>query len=273
MLSGMTRLLGDIGTIEWCRRTNGILAGGERIRFLAAVGLRTAHVLPRMLAARAGVRGSGPDPSEQEVPDTAFTRAVLQACARLDPMIVQHGYRSFRFARALGLVEGLRCDPEPLFAAAVLHDYAFATMDTLTERCFTLAGADAAAGVLASSGLPASVQHDVLDAITLHLNPSVGAEQGVLQHLLHDGVLVDVLGLRSWDLDPAGIRRVADRHPRHGFVRRGEPLLRAHGRRVHGCRASALFTMGFGPALRLAGWRSVEAREPTSAPRIAEPGR
>ena len=42
----------------------------------------------------------------------------------------------------------------------------------------------------------------MLEAITLHLNPAVPREQGAVQHLTHDGVLLDVLGVRAWELDP-----------------------------------------------------------------------
>ncbi len=251
----MPGLLGDIGTIEWSRRTNGILGRGECARFLTATVLRTARLTPRLLAARAGLRGSGPDPSEITAPDTPFTREILDACGDLDPMIVEHGIRSYIFGAALGRIEGIDVDREALFAAAVLHDYAFGTMDAITDKCFTLVGAEVAEQLVASSPL----RHDILDAITLHLNPSVGRDQGELQHLVHDGVLVDVLGVRAWQLDQAGIARVHDRHPRHGFTVRGEPLLRAHGRRVRGCRAGALFAVGFGPALRMSPWRAADA--------------
>lgn len=252
-------LLGEIGTIEWSRRTNGILGRGERARFLAAVVLRTARVLPRLLASRGGRGGSGPDPSRLTPPDTPFAREVVEACADLDPMVVEHGYRSYVFGRALGAVEGLECDEEALFAATMFHDYAFETMDTLTDRCFTLAGAEIAAQALESSPLSESERHDVLDAITLHLNPVVPPEQGTLQHLAHDGIVLDVLGLRGWELDGAGVWRTFERHPRHGFSVRGEPLLRGHGRRVRGCRAGALFQAGFGPALKLGPWRSLDS--------------
>jgi hypothetical protein len=50
----VSALLGEIGTIEWCRRTNGILGRGEKARYMAAVALETARVLPRMLASRGG---------------------------------------------------------------------------------------------------------------------------------------------------------------------------------------------------------------------------
>ena len=255
----MSGLLGDIGTIEWSRRTNGILGRGERARFIVAVLLTTSRVMPRLLAVRAGRRGAGPDPSELTLPDTPFARDVLAACGDLDPMVVEHGLRSYVFARALGIVEGVEADDEALFAAAVLHDYAFGTMDALTERCFTLAGAEVAADLLAASPLSEELRHDVLDAITLHLNPRVDVGHGAVQHLVHDGILLDVLGVRAWELDSHGLARVQSEHPRHGFTVRGEPLLRAHGRRVHGCRAGALFAAGFGPALRTGPWRSADA--------------
>lgn len=258
----MSRLLGDIGTIEWARRTNGILGRGERARFVAATVLGTARVMPRLLRSAVGTSraagGGGPDPSELTPPDTPFARELLEACAELDPMIVEHGYRSYLFGRALGAVEGVDCDPEALFAATMLHDHAFMAMDTLEDRCFTVASAAIAEQLLESSPLSAAERHAVLDAITLHLNPAVPSEQGAVQHLAHDGILLDVLGVRRWDLDRGGVRRIFERHPRHGFTVRGEGLLRAHGRRVRCCRVGAAFLAGFGPALRTGPWRELD---------------
>ena len=248
----MSALLGEIGTIEWSRRTKGILGRGERARFMAAVVLRTARVLPRQLGSRGS--GAGPDPSRLTPPDTPFAKEVVEACAELEPMVIEHSYRSFIFARALGEVDGLECDPEALFAATMFHDFAFPQIDSLSDRCFTFAGAEAAERFLATSPLSADQRHDVLDAITLHLNPSVPPERGALQHLAHDGIGLDVVGMRAWELDRAGIGRVFERHPRHGFNAKAEPLLRANARRVPGCRAAALFAVGFSPALKTSPW-------------------
>jgi hypothetical protein len=254
----MSGLLGDIGTIEWGWRTKGILGRGERARFIAAVVLRTARVLPRLLASRVGFKGSGPDPSRLTPPDTAFAREVVEACSELEPTVIEHSYRSYIFARALGEVEGLGCDEEALFAATMFHDFAFPAMETLDDRCFAVAGAEDAERFLAASSLDKSLHHDVLDAITLHLNPKVSPERGAIQYLAHDGIVLDVLGLRAWQLDPAGIRRTFDRHPRLGFNVAAEPLLRTHGRRVHRCRAGALFASGFGPALKTSPWHQLD---------------
>ncbi len=263
----MSRLLGEIGTIEWARRTRGILGRGERARFFAAVVLRTARGMPRLLAARAGRGGSGPDPSRLAPPDSAFAREVVELCGELEPMVVEHSYRSYLYARALGLAEGLDCDEEALFAAVMLHDFGFEQMDELDDRCFTLAGAEAAAGLLDRSPLPPALRHDVLDAITLHLNPAVPRERGAVQHLAHDGILLDVVGVRAAELDRAGLRRVRDRHPGHAFSIRAEPLLRAHARRVAGCRAGVLFRAGFGPALKLGPWHALDRAEAARAER------
>ena len=58
--------------------------------------------------------------------------------------MIEHSYRSYLFARALGHVDGVECDEEALFAATMFHDYAFPKIETLTDRCFTLAGAEEA---------------------------------------------------------------------------------------------------------------------------------
>jgi hypothetical protein len=255
----MSRLLGDIGTIEWGRRTKGILGRGERARFTAAVCLQTARALPRVLGARNG--GSGPDPSELTPPDSQFAGEVVEACTELGPAVIEHSYRSYLFARALGRVDGVECDEEALFAATMFHDHAFPSIDTLTDRCFTVAGAEGAERFLAGSSLSEDQRHDVLDAICLHINPWVDRERGAIQYLAHDGISLDVVGLRSWEIDRAGARRVFDRHPRHGFNGLAETVMRPHGRRVKGCRAGALFRTGFGQALELSPWEPIERSE------------
>ncbi len=254
----MGALLGEIGTIEWSRRTNGLLGRGERARYMAAFVLTTMRATPRLLAARAGMRGSGPDPSELTPPDTPFAREVVEACAELGPMVVEHGYRSYIYGRALGVASGIECDEEALFAATMFHDHGFMGIESLTDRCFTAAGAEAAEEFLEGSSLPQASRDDVLDAITLHFNPTVPPSQGAVQHLTHDGVLLDVVGARAWELDPAGVRRVAERHPRHGFTVDAEPPLRAHVANVPACRVAASFRAGFGQALKLSSWRAAD---------------
>ncbi len=261
----MTLLLDDLGTIEWTRRTQGILRPAEAVRFHAAVLVTTAGLLPRMVAARLGRTGSGPDPSVLEPPDTPLVREVLAAVPGLDPMLVEHGYRSYLYAAALAQVDGLEVEHEPLLIAAILHDVAFPRLGELTGECFTRSGAAQADELLRESSLTTAQRHDVLDAITLHLNPVVRPDQGALQHLMHDGVLLDVIGARAWQLDEAGVRRVAECHPRHGFTVQGRPLLRSHARRVPGSRSAALFRCGFSLAVSLGPWQALDTATPDTS--------
>lgn len=257
----MATLLGDIGTIEWCRRTRGLMTAGERMRYMTAVLLETSRSLPRLLLSRAGVWRRGPDPSSFKLPDTAFAREVLAVCAQLSPMLTEHSLRSYLFARALAAVDGEHVDDEALFAATMLHDCAFPEVDDPSDdRCFGLRGAERAEALLQRAPFDSATRHAVLDAITLHLNPYVSAEQGALQRLTHNGVMLDVVGIRAWELDRAGIDRVNGAHPRHAFLHIGFQGFVAHGARLPRTRAAAAVRCGFGMARRIGPFFELEAR-------------
>ena len=264
-------MLGEIGSLDWGRRTNGILGRGERARFLAAMALEQAKGAPAILAARAGLRRprGGPDPSELTPPDTPVARETIDICAgELDRSVVEHSYRSYIYARALANVEGVDCDEEAIFVAAMLHDYGTKELDSLSDRCFTLLGADCAEALLERSGWAPERRAAAAEAITRHLNPAVPVEQGAVQHLVHDGIALDAVGLRAWELDSDGIRRIRERHPRLKFTQVGGGMLRRHGRAVPGCRAAALFAGGFGLALRLGPWQDSPPPLWASYPRL-----
>lgn len=254
----MAGLLGDIGTLGWCRRTKARLSRGESARFITAIIAQTLRSLPRTLLSRLGLGLGGPDPSAFKPPDTALTRHALEQCAELSPMLIEHSARSYLFARGLGARDGLTYDDEALFVACMLHDLAFPSVDTTADHCFGWEGAELAAAALQRSAMAPESVHDVLDAIALHLNPWVQPSQGVLQHLLHAGVMVDTVGVRAWDLDPEGVARVIARHPRERFVLDGWSGFQAHARRVPGGRANRAVRCGFGYALRIGPWHHHE---------------
>ena len=257
----MTGLLGDIGTIEWLERTKGLLGKGEWARFFAATTLNAGRMAPRMIGMRLGMRGSGPDPSALTPPDTADTRHILEACAELDPMLIEHGYRTYLLGKTMATIEKLDCDDEALFAVAFLHDYGLSMIETLTDRDFTLAGIEVARDVLSSTSLSAQTQYDIADAITMHYNPSVPRNRGNLQYVMHEAIHLDVFGYRAWDVDPDGLDRIVQRHPRHGFMKRGKPLMLLHARQVRGCRAAPLIFGGNGPMISVGPWPRVEKAE------------
>ena len=101
-------------------------------------------------------------------------------------------------------------------------------------RCFTLKGAADAESHLAAAGWPAERCAAAAEAITLHLNPAVPLERGPEAHLMHDGVLLDAVGLRAWELRKDAIERVRARHPRLRFSQDGGRLLARAGTRDPG---------------------------------------
>jgi hypothetical protein len=251
-------MLGEIGTFEWTRRTNGRLTRAERARYIAVVLGVQAKATPLLLASRLGWRSRRrAGLSDLDPPDSRVVRETAEACAELlPPFIVGHNYRSFLYARALAQLEGLRPDEEALFVAAMYHD-AGALEPDLSDggRCFTLSGAEQAEARLRDAGFPADSCELAADAVTLHANPTVSRKQGELAYVLHDGVLLDVVGLRSWQLEREAIRSVRERHPRLDATRRLGQLVKAQGDAIPACRIAAAFQAGFGLAMKLGPWQ------------------
>ena len=238
-------MLGEIGTLAWTRRTNGLLSRPERIRYVAAALREQARHAPALTAWRLGRDGTG-DIGEQSltIPDSKVARDALESAKAVQtPTLVEHAIRSFVYGRALGALHRLDHDPEVLFVAAALHDQGAVRT---AGRCFTLAGAEEAERL---SGAAAA------EAVTLHLNPSVDPGQGAEAHLLHDGVLLDAVGLRAWELRREAIERVRARHPRLRFSQEGGRLLGEQAKAIPRCRTAAAMRSGFGLALRLGPWR------------------
>jgi hypothetical protein len=249
-----TLLLGDIGTLAWTQRTRGLLSRGEKMRYRAAVGIATLLEAPRTLIGRLRRRGLGPDPSDVELPQTDFAASIVELCSDLDPMVLEHGYRSYIFAKTLGVIEGIGCNDEALFAATMLHAYSFPRLADIDRQCFTAASLDFAVKVLEGAPFGEAERNDILDAVSRHLNPAVGPPLGKLQHLTHDGILLDMLGVRAWELDREGLDRVVKAHPRHGLTVKSDIDLSQHARQVPNGRVAALYGAGHGWALRFSRW-------------------
>ena len=70
---------------------------------------------------------------------------------------------------------------------------------------------------------------------------------------MHDGVLLDAVGLRAWHIGKESIDRVRSRHPRLRFSQEGGRLLSEQARAIPGCRIAAAMRGGFGLARAGAG--------------------
>jgi hypothetical protein len=253
-------VLDDIGTLEWTRRTNGRLSSPERRRYIAAAVRTQARSAAPLLAYRLG-RGSRrqADIGEQDLrlPDSQIARDTVAECSATQPQtIIEHNYRSFIYARALASLDGIEHDEEVLFVAAMYHDAGAMEPDTADGgRCFTLKGAADAEARGKEAGWGTERCTAAAEAITLHINPAVPLEYGPEAHLMHDGVLLDAVALRAWDIRKEALERVRARHPRLRFSQEGGRLLGAQARAIPGCRIAAAMRAGFGLALRLGPWQ------------------
>lgn len=212
-----------VGTIEWTKRTGGRLEPAERRRLVADLArVQVGNVLGRgsaMLHLNSG-RRANVSPDRLVPPDSPLTRAAEDAAARtLTPSLLNHSYRTYRFGRALGDLEGLEVDEELLFAAALLHDTGLVLADGSAEGSadFTLTSARVARDVAEGVGLSSRASETMQTAITMHHSPRVSLDVGPEAYLLSAGAGVDVAGLRSWELPRTVLEDAVRLHPREGF--------------------------------------------------------
>ena len=143
-----------------------------------------------------------------------------------------------------------------LYVATLFHVAGVMSLGPSSDcRCFTLGGAEQAERHLLDAGLGVEVATTAAEAITLHVNPSVGADRGPEAHLMHAGVLLDAVGLRAWEVRRDAIRAVRERHPRLQFNQKAGRLLKAQAKAVPDCRVAAAFQAGFGLSLKLGPWQ------------------
>lgn len=247
-----------LGSVEWVRQTKGRLAPTEQRRLIAAIA--TTHVRNAVGRTRLAV-GLTPgrhrviDPAALTPPVTPLAREAAAVAADLLPReLLEHSHRTFRFARALGLVEHVEVDDDLLFAAAMLHDTGLLAQSDGTD--FTLRAADLVGEVASRLGISAALTEVMQSAITMHPSPGVRMHDGPVAYLLSAGAAVDVVGLRIWDLPRETVADTLALHPRHNFKKFFAAAFKQEALNVPRGRVRLLHAYGaFGPAIRLAPFR------------------
>jgi hypothetical protein len=191
-------------------------------------------------------------PARLVPPYSPLTRAAKETAARVLPAtLLHHSYRTYRFGRALGELEGVEVDAELLFAAALLHDTGLVLASGLDD--FTLTSARVARDVAEQVGLSTAATETLQTAITMHHSPRVPLSAGPVAYLLAAGAGVDVVGVRCWDLPHATLADAVRDHPRDGFEGYFRQAWAQEAARVPQGRARLLLRYGaFATAMRLA---------------------
>lgn len=244
-----------VGTATWVQRTSGRLTAAERralVAPLARTHVRNAAGRLRMAVGLHPGRRAYLPLDRLVPPDTVLTRAARDRAVELLPVaLLNHSHRTYRFARALGELEGLDVDTELLFAAAMLHDTGLVAPPVRAD--FTLASSRVAREVAEQVGLSGAATDTLETAITMHHTPGVTLDAGPEVYLLSAGAAVDVIGFRAWDLPDGSLTDAVHLYPRHEFKRVFTAAFRHEAARVPEGRARFLHRYGaFAAAIRFA---------------------
>jgi len=229
-----------IGSLEWATATSGNLGNADRLRFLVPILRTTATYTAGRLRMFFGWRpacAGAIDLDRLVLPDSKLAADALRACREtLTPSMQNHSLRTFAFGLALANLDGVQLDLESFYVASLLHDIALET--PTPNRCFAVVGAERALAIAQRAGADAAKARAIAEGICMHVTPGVGFERGPIGPMLSAGALVDLAGVRLWDLDPAFARAAEQRHPRLAMKRHLAACWSAEARAVPGGRAA-----------------------------------
>jgi hypothetical protein len=239
----MSRRAG-VGTLEWARRTDGILEHRDRWTLLGQALLYAVATLPsearRLLGLRQG-RSATVEPSTLAPPDSRASREAEQLLAETTPpMVANHSRRTYAWAAALAAHDGQSYDREIVYVASLLHDLYFARPDEPAQpHCFTLPAADDTVSLVRRCGWSEPRATVAAEAVTLHANV-YPPRHTVEANLVFAGSRLDVVGYRYGDLHPDTVHAVLEAHPRLDLTRQSFELFRAQAAANPGSRLAFL---------------------------------
>lgn len=244
----------DVGSVAWGRATNGALTREQRQRLRIGV-LRDARVYVRsrvLVALGRGTRNASADLHVMDMPDTLLCRTIEAAVEQAESVqMLGHSYRTVAYAHALAVVDGITVDPELLWAACLLHDIGLER--PVEGRCFAVRGGDDAIRIAREAGVDGATAEVLGDAVCRHATADLDPGLHPLPYLVAGGALVDVLGKRLDEMDPAFVQAVNRARPRGDFAAVLASAWRAESRAVpRGRAALAQRTVGFTIAARYA---------------------
>ncbi len=236
-----------VGSLAWAARTNGNLTARERRGFVGAVVRTTALYTVGRARLALGLRRADAARLDLEsfaLPDSALAKAAeAEAHGSLTATMVNHSYRTFAFGLALARLDGAPVDVEQLYVASLLHDIALETPEP--GRCFAVRGGARARAVCERAGADPETARAIAEGVTIHITPGVGYDCGPLGPTVNAGALVDLVGLRLWDLDQAFVDDAIRRYPRLGCGRHLAACWKAEVAAVPEGRAAAVERLSF----------------------------
>jgi hypothetical protein len=209
----------EIGSLAWGDIADGRLSRRERreLRRRTLTGIAQFAASRLRTSARRGRHCANAPLAVVDVPDTALARAVeAVARERQSPAMMAHAFRSVAFAHAVAALDEIDVDPELLWCACLMHDVALESPEP--GQCFAVRGGRIARDTALAAGASAKTAQMLGDAVSRHPTPGLDVDFHPLPAVLTAGALVDVLGHRLDDMDPAFVCEVLAAYPRQGFA-------------------------------------------------------
>ncbi len=205
-----------IGSLIWAERSEGRLSSSER-RSLYALMLKmmVPYAVGRLRLIMGLRQGAEFDLDTLVIPDSRIAVEAERECEeRLSRAVLAHSHRTFVFAWALTKLDGVDVDIEHLYVTSLLHDIALESPSPHT--CFAVAGGRVMRDLAQRVGCDDATCDYLAESITAHITPDIDRQRFPLAAALTEGALVDLVGNRLWELHPAFVREVLQRHPRDG---------------------------------------------------------
>jgi HD domain len=189
-------------------------------------------------------------------------RRLLDQCA---PLVAAHCERSYQFAAAFAAADGVELDDEVLYLGTLLHDIGLSPAADGGER-FEVRGANVVRALLLDHGMERDRVANVWDCIAMHASTALARHKSPETRYANRGIALDVRGSGAEALEPALVRAVLDRWPRHDFPVGFEAVLasevRAHPDSVRMSWLESIASVhvpGFVPTDFLSGLRATAA--------------
>ena len=248
----------SVGTKGWAA-LGGALRRRDRVRLAGQALLSQVAALPASLRIRLGFRDAATariDLGAIRLPDSATAlRAFEHARALSEPWLFNHCLRTYTWAAMIAQLDQITFDQELLFVASALHDLGLTDSHNCKDpscTCFAVEGARAAHNFVAAIGWDNERCDRLAEAISLHLNVSVGLGHGPEAHLLHEGAALDVIGARLRQIGPKAASAALEEYPRLGFKEHMVVSMKEQARARPGSRAAFLAGLGFVGLIRSA---------------------
>jgi hypothetical protein len=152
---------------------------------------------------------------EIKPPDTRLTREITELVRDTEsPLLFHHSSRVYHFGALAGQRQGLRFDPELLYAGAMFHDLGLTPQYSSAQDRFEVDGANAARDFLRRNGIDEPAIDLVWTSIALHTTPGIPQYMHPVVALVTAGVEMDVLGLNYHEFGDAEREAIVRTHPR-----------------------------------------------------------